>query len=155
MQPLTDKRRGLLDSIIIVAAVIVLTLSGCGSATRSDSLSEPSPDTSHDESEVTENPQDPIEDDGTSTTSEDTNATAILSWDLNSEGDLAGYKVHYGTISGNYSTFVDFGLTGTPNTPSATVGNLTVGNRYFFVLTAYDTSNNESNFSDEVYKDIL
>jgi hypothetical protein len=30
-----------------------------------------------------------------------------LAWDANTEPDLAGYKVHYGTASGSYTTSVD------------------------------------------------
>ncbi|HSN24149.1 MAG TPA: hypothetical protein VLS45_08295, partial [Methylomicrobium sp.] len=30
-----------------------------------------------------------------------------LAWDANTESDLAGYKVHYGTASGSYTTVVD------------------------------------------------
>ena len=34
-------------------------------------------------------------------------------WNANSESDLAGYKVHYGTASRNYTTIVDVGKTTT------------------------------------------
>ena len=32
---------------------------------------------------------------------------ATLAWNANTEGDLAGYKIHYGTASGNYSVHMD------------------------------------------------
>jgi hypothetical protein len=34
-------------------------------------------------------------------------AQVTLAWDANTELDLAGYKVHYGTASGSYTTSVD------------------------------------------------
>lgn len=81
---------------------------------------------------------------------------ATLSWDApttNEDGtpltDLSGYKIYYGTSSGNYSQSIDVG-----NITTYTVGNLTEGVTYFFVATAYDTSANESNYSNEVSKTI-
>lgn len=72
-----------------------------------------------------------------------------LVWDANTESDLAGYKVYWSLTSGDYSdsNFRDVGnvteqfLSGLP---------LTEGNTYYFVLTAYDISDNESDFSKEV-----
>lgn len=34
-------------------------------------------------------------------------ATFTLQWDPNSEQDLAGYKLHYGTVSGEYFVTID------------------------------------------------
>lgn len=82
--------------------------------------------------------------------------TATLSWTApttNADGttltDLAGYKVYYGTTSGNYSQSVDIG-----NLTAYQVINLTDGATYYFAVTAYDTSANESSFSNEVSKSI-
>ncbi len=36
-------------------------------------------------------------------------ADVTLAWDANNEPDLAGYKLHFGTSSGNYSSTVDVG----------------------------------------------
>ena len=72
-------------------------------------------------------------------------ATVKVSWDANSEGDLAGYKVYYGQASGNYSQVVDLG-----NKTTVDVKNLTRGRTYYFAVTAYDQSGNESGFSTEV-----
>ena len=79
---------------------------------------------------------------------------AILLWDpptTNADGttltDLAGYKVYYGTASGNYSTVID-----AANVTSYTVTNLTSNATYYFATTAYDASANESGFSNEVSK---
>jgi len=72
-------------------------------------------------------------------------AQVTLAWDQNNEADLAGYKVHYGTASGNYQVHLDAGLNTT-----YTVTNLPDGVTYFFAVTAYDSSGNESGFSYEV-----
>lgn len=78
---------------------------------------------------------------------------AKLSWDApttNADGtpltDLAGYKVYYGIASGNYSQNINAG-----NVTTYTVSGLNDGT-YYFVVTAYDTSNNESGHSNEVSK---
>jgi hypothetical protein len=72
--------------------------------------------------------------------------TVTIAWDANNESDLAGYRVHYGTQSnGNYDDLVDVG-----NVTSYQVINLDAGKTYFFVVTAYDNSGNESNFSSQV-----
>ena len=77
---------------------------------------------------------------------------ATLSWTLNSEPDLAGYKIYVGTAAGLYSypgsPFV-VGLTG-----SYTVTGLPVGQTYFFAISAFDSSGNESGLSSEVSKSI-
>ncbi len=69
-----------------------------------------------------------------------------LSWNPNSEGDLAGYKVYYGPSSGDYTTITDVGLVTT-----YTINNLGAGT-YYFVVTAYNTSGVESTFSNEIFK---
>lgn len=78
---------------------------------------------------------------------------ATLTWDPNTEADLAGYKVYFGTASGKYGPAVDVGKTATPAAPSYSV---TIPNdgAYFFAVTAYDTAGNESGFSAEVSKTI-
>ncbi len=77
-------------------------------------------------------------------------AQATLSWNPNSESDLAGYKVYYGNSSGSYSFNVDVG-----NQTSYTISNLVEGKIYFFAATAYDFSGNESGYSNEVSYDVL
>jgi len=76
-------------------------------------------------------------------------ATVDLAWDTNTETDLAGYKMHYGTAKGVYNVVVDVG-----NKTSVNISGLTPGSTYFFVATAYDKSGNESEFSNEVVADI-
>jgi len=68
-----------------------------------------------------------------------------LIWDANTEDDLAGYKVYYGTSSGNYEQPIDVG-----NVTEYELKGLNEGITYYIALTAYDTSNNESEKSDEV-----
>jgi hypothetical protein len=79
---------------------------------------------------------------------------ASLSWSpptTNSDGtpltNLAGYKVYYGNSSGQYSKSIDAG-----NTSSITINNLPVGGTTYFTVTAYDSSGNESSFSNETSK---
>lgn len=72
-------------------------------------------------------------------------ATIRVSWDPNTEDDLAGYKVYYGTASGQYGAPVDVGLVTTFD-----VLGIDDETEYFVAVTAYDLSGNESDFSDEV-----
>ena len=66
-----------------------------------------------------------------------------LAWDPNTESDLAGYRVHYGTASGSYTSHTDV-----HSVTSFTVTGLTAGQTYYFAATAYDTSGNESGYSN-------
>ena len=75
-----------------------------------------------------------------------------FSWDAptkNEDGtpleDLAGYIVYYGTESGNYEVSYDV-----KNVTTYKIDNMADG-RYYFVVTAYDTSGNESKYSEEIY----
>jgi hypothetical protein len=74
-----------------------------------------------------------------------------LTWDANSEPDLAGYKVYISTESGNYET------------PAAVLGLVTnyqselnvpddAESDFYWVVTAFDTSGLESDYSNEVTK---
>ncbi|GBD95079.1 flagellar basal body rod modification protein [bacterium BMS3Abin05] len=69
----------------------------------------------------------------------------IVQWDPNTESDLAGYRVYYGTASRSYSHQIDVG-----NVTQYKIANLEEGKVYYIALTAYDYWNNESNFSKEV-----
>lgn len=62
--------------------------------------------------------------------------------------DLAGYKIYYGTSSGNYTEVIDAG-----NVTTRTVGRLAPGT-YYFAVTAYNGSGYESDYSNEVSKTI-
>lgn len=68
-----------------------------------------------------------------------------LAWDPNTEPDLAGYKVYYGAASRVYGSSINVG-----NVTTYTVTGLIPGKTYFFAVTAYNTSNLESNYSNEV-----
>jgi hypothetical protein len=68
-----------------------------------------------------------------------------LSWDLNHEPDLAGYRIYYGKSSGNYDYMTDVG-----NVSFHSLSDLEPDKRYYLALTAYDISGNESDFSNEV-----
>jgi len=72
-------------------------------------------------------------------------ATVQVTWNPNTEEDLAGYRLYVGTASGQYGEPVDVGnVTGhvMEITPQH-------GATYYFALTAYDTSGNESGYSAE------
>lgn len=98
--------------------------------------------------------------------SADAFAQAVLSWDYpatNTDGssltDLGGFKVYYGTSSGNYSMVLDIGMASVltdgcavQNCGTYTVSNLTAGTTYYFAMTAYDVTGNESTYSNEVFK---
>ena len=57
-------------------------------------------------------------------------------------GDIAGYRVYYGTVVGDYQRETD------AVNPTVIVDNLIVGETYHFVVTAYDTKGRESMFSN-------
>ena len=72
-------------------------------------------------------------------------ATVQVTWNANTEPDLAGYRLYVGQAPGQYGEPVDVGnVTGhvMEITPE-------YGATYYFALTAYDTSGNESGYSDE------
>jgi hypothetical protein len=70
-----------------------------------------------------------------------------LTWDANTETDLAGYKVFSGTASGTYDTNnpIDVG-----NWTSCTISGLTEGGTYYYAAKAYNTAGLESDYSNEV-----
>ena len=84
-----------------------------------------------------------------------------LAWDANTETDLAGYKVYYGTTpGGSYNgsgssdgaspIIVPLGSLASPSSPQFTVHGLTEG-AYYFVATAYNADGLESGYSNEAY----
>ena len=63
--------------------------------------------------------------------------------------DLAGFKVYYGTASGNYTHVIVV-----QNVTNCTIYPLAQGT-YYFAVTSYDASGSESDFSAELSKTIL
>jgi len=94
---------------------------------------------------------------GGGTTGGGTTGTATsltLTWDApttNTDGtpisDLAGYKVYYGVVPGSYYAPIDAG-----SATSSVIQNLVPGTTYYFTVTAYDGSGNESAYATEVSK---
>lgn len=73
---------------------------------------------------------------------------AFLSWDPNTEPDLAGYRVYIGTASGRYGEPIWAG-----NQTTYTIEELPTGT-FYFAVTAVDTAGNESGYSNEARKTI-
>jgi hypothetical protein len=67
-----------------------------------------------------------------------------LVWDRNPEPDIAGYKVYYGRVSGDYTQLV------TVTNPTARIG-VRGSNTTYFAVTAYNTAGVESELSEEVH----
>jgi len=68
-----------------------------------------------------------------------------LEWDPNIEPDLAGYKLYYGSSSGDYPYSVDVG-----NQTTYTLTDLEADKTYYIAATAYNTTGLESDYSNEV-----
>ena len=78
----------------------------------------------------------------------------ILAWDPNTEPDLEGYVLYGkqespGPPYDYIDTYPEVDLAD-PLNPSAVVADLESDVTYYFAVTAYDTADNESNYSDEV-----
>lgn len=71
-------------------------------------------------------------------------ADVRLAWTANTEPDLAGYRPYWGMTSGNYTSQAQVGLQ-----TNYTVTGLTEGT-WYFALSAFDTSGNESGKSIEI-----
>lgn len=77
-----------------------------------------------------------------------------ISWNNNTEWDLAGYKIYYGSVSGAYGYVLDVG-----NNVCVEITDVQEDTLYFLSVTAYDNAGNESDFSREVcvyiHRDLL
>lgn len=89
---------------------------------------------------------------GAFTTNNGGEGTVTLAWQepaTNEDGssitDLAGYRVYYGEIPGDYNNVITLG-----NYSSCSISNLPQGVDIYFVVTAFDSYGNESSFSNEV-----
>ena len=72
-------------------------------------------------------------------------AQVSLAWAHSTGPDVAGYIMHYGNYSGNYQHTVNVG-----NSTSCAISGLNEGTTYYFAASAYDTQQNESDYSNEV-----
>ena len=79
-------------------------------------------------------------------------SSVTLTWNANTESDLAGYRVYRATSSGTYGAPI---TTIQGNTTSYIATGLQFGTTYFFVVTAFDIAGNESAYSNEVSKSIF
>ena len=79
---------------------------------------------------------------------------AILTWDPNTESDLAGYRVYQRILPSVDFQQIFSGMPPVPNSPEHTVTGLQFGNTYNYIVTAFDQSGNEGPPSNEVSKTI-
>ena len=68
-----------------------------------------------------------------------------LAWNASISTDVTGYRIHYGTASGTYTTSIVLG-----NVTTATVSGLADGATYHFAVSAFNAAGLESGFSNEV-----
>jgi hypothetical protein len=68
-----------------------------------------------------------------------------LAWDQNTEPDIEGYRVHYGTAPSNYKNTVETG-----GSTIVEIENLLPGTTYYIAVTAYNSLGLESLPSEEV-----
>jgi len=68
-----------------------------------------------------------------------------ISWDKNTEEDLLGYRVYWGTKEGEYKNIEDVGMS-----TSYTLKGLTSSTTYYFKVLAYDRASNESLLSSSL-----
>jgi len=71
--------------------------------------------------------------------------SVLLVWNANRESDLGGYRVYVGERSGRYDQVHSAGLQ-----TFLSLNRLNPGKTYYFSVTAYDLSGNESGFSQEI-----
>jgi hypothetical protein len=79
--------------------------------------------------------------------------SATRTWDAVTHPNLRGYRVYYGPESRNYLQLCGKGIFVGKVTRHKITG-LASERRYYFAVTAIDTSDKESGFSNEVVKDI-
>jgi len=86
----------------------------------------------------------------------ETGGEASLSWNPNTEADVSGYRIYYGTTSrnadcppGGYTDNIDVHKVTNYN-----ISNLKNGQTYYFSVTSYNSAKKESCFSEEMKKSI-
>ena len=71
-----------------------------------------------------------------------TNANAVIvSWNASLDPTLAGYKIYYGSSSGNYTNVLDAHMA-----TNVTISGLANRTTYYFAATEYDAAANESDY---------
>lgn len=79
---------------------------------------------------------------------------ATLAWDSPATAaNVSGYRVYYGTAPGTYLQPYGQGIS-VGNVTTYTLMGLSSGIRYYFAVTTFDASGNESTYSNEAFKDI-
>ncbi len=66
-----------------------------------------------------------------------------LEWDANTESDLAGYRLYHRLSGEEYTDYINI------IAPATTITRPYENGRHYWVLTAYDTVENESDYSNE------
>ena len=70
---------------------------------------------------------------------------AVFGWDPSPDPAVSGYRIYYGTTSGNYFASIPTG-----NVTTTIVTGLAAGVTYYFVITAYGANGDESAYSGEI-----
>jgi hypothetical protein len=71
--------------------------------------------------------------------------SVTFGWDENTDPNIVGYNIYYGTSSQDYTNVVSVG-----NVTSATISGLQEGVTYYFAATSYDSMDQESVTSPEI-----
>jgi hypothetical protein len=81
----------------------------------------------------------------------------IINWNANSEPDLAGYKIYFGQVANTWLGIITAPLVFLPVPPLYTIpiNTFTSDGIWYFAVSAYDTSNNESSISTIVNRRII
>ena len=77
-------------------------------------------------------------------------AVSTFTWDANTETDLAGYHLYRSATSGSYT--LGSGWIADIPAGTETIDYEVPEGTWYFVMTAYDTSGNESGTSNEVFQ---
>jgi hypothetical protein len=82
-------------------------------------------------------------------------ASVTMTWNRNQEPDIAGYRIYYGTQSGQYNNSITVYDSATqPLQLSYTVAGLSEGTAYYFALKTFDQAGQESDYSVETSQNI-